>query len=370
MRCFLTAVVLFSAASGGCDNSASSPPPTPVAWTPPVTAPSASGVQSVNVPAAGVLEIAPAAIDFGLVAPASIHPARFVLRNKGAAPITVASVTTSCACTSTSFIDGVAIPPGGTLDLEAALVAPRQPQEKTSRVFLRIQNVEQPIVLQLRGDVTLPIKAAPAFADALKGKTSGAIKIESMDDVPFTVMSSNGAKPVFLGFDPAKDAPRSTYTLAWSIAGIGCEAIPRWWVFETDRADCPLVPCRVRNECTGSTRDGSRFDRFWIFSDYLLDGGEVKAGEAFTLKVDLEHMNPRGRGAVVAPNWNKVLSAASQGAQAQATLESSAAVDSETTSITLRIVVDETYRGLLYVPVTVTTETGSGVVDVIAKVTP
>jgi hypothetical protein len=368
---FLITVPLLLAASQGCENSVSSTPAATAApWAPPATAPKGSGIVRIAVPPAGVLEVAPESVDFGLVAPASIHPATFVLANKGSVPITVASVTTSCACTTTSSIDGITIPPGGTLDLDAALVAPRQPETKTSKVFLRIQGVAQPILLKLTGDVTLPIKATPPFAAALKGTTSGIINLASMDGVPFRVLSSNGRNPVFLNFDPTTDAPRSTYSVAWSIASMSCETIPRWWVFETDRADCPLVPCRVRNECTGSRRDQDRFTRFWSFSDYLLDGGAVTAGVPFTLTVDLNHTNPRGGGAVVAPTWKNVLGAASQSSSATAILVSSTPVDGETVSITLQVVVEKGYSGLLYVPVSVKTETGVGVVDVVAKVKP
>lgn len=49
---------------------------------------------------------------------------------------------------------------------------------------------------------------------------------------------------------------------------------------------------------------------------------------------------------------------------------SSTPVDGETVSITLQVVVEKGYSGLLYVPVSVKTETGVGVVDVVAKVKP
>lgn len=371
---FLPAVWLVLTAMLGCEDSA---PPTPgsgpsaaAPWTPPITVPKGSGVVRVVVPPSGVLEVSPESVDFGLVGPASTHPTTFVLTNRGSSPITVASVTTSCACTTTGSIDGLTIPPGGALDLDAALVAPRQPETKTSKVFLRIQGVDQPIQLKLTGDVTLPIKATPPFANALKGTTSGFIRLASMDGVSFTVLSSNGRNPVFQAFNPTTDAPRNSYSVAWSIAGMVCETIPRWWVFETDRADCPLVPCRVRNECTGSRRDQERFTRFWSFSDYLLDGGAVTAGEPFTLHVDLNHTNPRGRGEIVAPTWKNVLGAASQSLVATATLLSVTPVDEETVSIAIEVVVKKGYSGLLYIPVSVSTETGAGIVDVVAKVTP
>lgn len=349
-------------------DGSSKTPPAP--WIPPVKEPVTSGVVSLKTAQDGVLEITPKSVDFGEVAPGSEHPATFTLANKGAVPISIISATPSCACTTINDLAGKVIDPGGILDLDAALVAPLQPEEKTSRVYIRIAGVENPVTVELKGDTTLPIKAIPPYAEALKGTENGTIQLRSMDGQPFTVISSNGEKPVFVGFDPAKDPIRSEYKVAWSIAGMKCESIPRWWVFETDRADCPLIPCRVRNECTGSKRDEQRFKRFWAFDDYLLDGGEVAAGEPFEVEVDLSHTNPRGRGVVIAPQWSKVLSAEATTSDASASLVGSTVLDSENAQVRLKIVPRKDFRGLLYVPVKVTTSTGAGVVDVIAKVIP
>ena len=354
--------------SGSTQISRGDDPPAP--WAPPVTEPVSSGVIRLATTQGGVLEVSPKAVDFGEVAPASLHPATFTLANKGSVPITIVSAQPSCACTTISDLDGKVIAPGGTIDLDAALVAPRQPIEKTSKVFIRIEGIQQPVIVELKGDTTLPIKAIPPYAEALKGTTTGTISLRSMDGQPFTVLSSNGEKPVFVGFNSTKDPIRSDYQVAWSIAGLNCESIPRWWVFETDRADCPLVPCRVRNECTGSKRDESRFLRYWIFADYLLDGGVVRAGEPFEVEVDLTHMNPRGGGKVVAPQWSKVLSAEATTSEAVASLAGVTVVDAENARVRLKVVPRKDLRGLLYVPVKVTTATGSGVVDVIAKVIP
>ena len=339
-----------------------------VVWAPPAEVALRSGRIEVNTDQGGTLLISPAAVDFGQVAPTSEHPATFVLQNAGSVPIRIVSAKASCACTTISDLAGEVIAPGASLDLDAAFIAPRQPEEKTSKVFVVIEGVQKTTSVELKGDVTLPIKAVPPYADALKGKQNGTILLRSLDGRPFKVLSSNGERPVYLGFDPAKDELKNQYQLAWSIAGMQCDAIPRWWVFETDRADCPLIPCRVRNECTGSKRDETRFSRYWAFEDYLLDGGEVQAGKPFQLEVDLTHMNPRGRGEIVAPQWSNVRLVRATNDQATATLASATLVDENTVLVRMTIVPAPDHRGLLYVPVVVITETGSGLVDVIAKV--
>ena len=327
----------------GCgDESGSTPQSTGdgsgASWVPPPTTPVLSGVISLPTPQGGALQISPKVVDFGEVAPGSEHPATFRLANTGPVPIRITSAKPSCACTTISDLSGQVIAPGATLDLAAALIAPLQPVEKTSKVFIFIEGLQQPAVVELKGDTTLPIKVIPTYADALDGKQTGSILLRSMDGRPFTVISSNGAKPVFVGFNPAKDSLKSEYRLAWSIAGMACESIPRWWVFETDRADCPLVPCRVRHQCTGSKRDESRSTRFWTFEDYLLDGGVVRAGEPFEVEVDLTHMNPRGRGKVVAPEWSTVQSAKSMSGNATASLVSSVVIDETNARVRLKVV--------------------------------
>ena len=95
-----------------------------------------------------------------------------------------------------------------------------------------------------------------------------------------------------------------------------------------------------------------------------------RAGEPFEVEVDLTHMNPRGRGKVVAPQWSKVLSAEATTSEAVASLAGVTVVNAENARVRLKVVPRKDLRGFLYVPVKVTTETGTGVVDVIAKVIP
>ncbi|MCH2162521.1 MAG: DUF1573 domain-containing protein [Phycisphaerales bacterium] len=349
------------------DTAKAAPQP---AWTPPATKPQKIGMLSTSTPQGGTLVITPAKFDFGDVGPGTMHPATFQLTNNGRSPLRIDSATPSCTCTTITDLAGTELAPGSTVQLEAALESPKQPGEKSAKVFVRLSGVEQPLIVEIVGNVTLPIRAEPAFADALKGKTSGTIMLSSIDGKPFKVLSSNGGQPTFIGYNAAKDPPQSRYAVAWSIMGMACEAMPRWWVFETDRADSPLVPCRVRNDCTGSKRDMGRYQRHWIFSDQLLDAGTVRAGVPFTVKVDLEYYNPRQAGAVTQPAWSNRLSASVATSAASVSLSRATPIDGKNVQIELQVVPSKGFSGLLYLPVQVSSATGSGPVDVIAKVVP
>ena len=146
---------------------------------------------------------------------------------------------------------------------EASLDAPGEPGKKQAKVFVQLEGMSRPAIVRLGGMVTMPVQPEPTYASALKGVDRGTIRLASIDGRPFQISASNGGTPDFVDFDPARDAPRNVYDVRWSIAGMSPMSIPRWWVFTTDRSDCP-VPCRVRNENTGSKRDMARFERRWI----------------------------------------------------------------------------------------------------------
>jgi hypothetical protein len=180
--------------------------------SPPPAQSRASGSEDMIVPG-GFIKISPALLDFGSVGPGTVHPTTFRIANIGTQDIVVESVTPSCVCTTLTDLTGVTIPAGGTIEMSASLDAPRQPGEKEAKVFVRIVGVDSVAMVKIKGMVTLPIQPSPTYADALKGVTSGFIELTSQDGTPFSVVASNGSPPVFEGFNPATDQPRSAYRL-------------------------------------------------------------------------------------------------------------------------------------------------------------
>ena len=321
-----------------------------------------------TVSAAGSLTIVPALHDFGAVSPGSVNQGSFAITNGGSRAVRILKVTPSCVCTTLSDLEGRMVAAGETVRLDASLDAPLQPGEKSAKVFVQLEGMSQPSIVKLQGMVTLPIQPEPAFASALKGTDQGSIRLRSIDGRPFSVVASNGGAPVFVDFDPATDEARNAYEIRWSIKGMAAGVIPKWWVFTTDRSDCPIVPCRVRNENTGSKRDPERFDRRWIMLDDLADLGRVAPGETRDVPIQLDHYNPRGRGVVDKPEWGSSLAVRSLDPALEASLVSATLVAGDQLDAVIRIRVVGQPTSLLSTGVEISTATGSGTLDVIGEV--
>jgi hypothetical protein len=379
----ISPIALAFAIVGGCERSADPKPRTPAdeaasatlavdrASTPVAdTSPSdaATTDDALDVLAGSVpFRITPATVDFGAVQPGSINESAFKIANRGDRAVRVIRATPSCVCTTLTDLTGVSIAPGEHVELRASLDAPLVPGEKDAKVFIVLEGMEQPAIVKLVGTVTLPVQPTPAYAEALKGVTSGVIGLASPDGRPFRVIASNGGAPEFVG--PGGDgASRSSYAVRWSIEGMSPDSIPKWWIFSTDREDCPLVACRVRNENTGSKRDAARFDRRWIAKDDFLTLDRLVVGQAVDVPVRLTHYNPRGGGAIDKPDWSRVLAARSIDPRVEASLVSAAVAGPDAVDLVVRIVPRGPATPLLYVPIEIETATGSGEVEIAAMV--
>ena len=307
---------------------------------------------------ASPIAIAPPVVDLGAVEPGSTHPAKFTIVNGGREEITVLAATPNCKCTAISDVAGRKIAPGGTLELSASLAAPRAPGVKEAVVFLTFDKAP-PAQAKIKGDVRLKVIAEPAYVDALKEVTSGTVKVRSADGKPFTVSRAGGKDPVYVGFDPKKDAPRAEYTLAWSLAGLTCEEMPIWWFVWTDRvSECPVIPLRVRDECTGSKHDMARMQRFWIVKEQLLAVGATHNGTPIAADLELEHYNPARKGAVERPDWSEVKSVRSLVDGVTVKMLSQRTVPGDATVLKLELVADR--GGAFEGELEVETATGKG----------
>jgi hypothetical protein len=314
------------------------------------------------------VSLTPGQIDFGKVAPGTRHAGSFTIANHGSSAVTVKSVVPSCKCTGVTALAGTVIAPGASVKLDATLDVPTTPGEKDAKVFVTFDGYAQPLIALLKADATLPVRATPAYIDALKGVASGTIRLVSEDGLPFRVLSAGGVAPVYEGFDAAHDAPRSQYALKWTAPTQPCESMPLWWIVETDRADCPIIALRVRHECTGSRADPTKADRFWFFPEPIAVAGRLNPGASTLVTVTIEHYNPKGRGAVVRSDWSAVKSVRALAPSVTASLESARAGARDDMALVIRVAAAADASGLLVVPVEVETATGRGVVPVVMQV--
>ena len=319
-------------------------------------------------PAAVVVE--PPLIDFGRVAPGSRHPARFMVRNVSSAPVTVARAMPSCKCTDLSDIVGRTIAPGTAIELTATLAVPGSPGQKDAEVLIALQGVPGVARARMQADVTMPVRVEPAYVDALKGVQEGEIRVSSVDGAPFRVTAAGGRAPAFVGFDPAVDAPRAEYRLRWRMQELGSPALPQWWVIDTDRADCPQVPLRIRHETTGARFDPARTTRFWFVPESIVLAGRVRPGTPVELRTTIEHLNPAAQGRVTNPAWSQVRGVTVPGGEGTAELVSATPRGDSFVDLVFRFAAAPGRQGPMYVPVMIETATGRGPVFVAATVVP
>lgn len=326
----------------------------------------AQSQQQVVPPAPVAVE--PPQIDFGKVKPGSKMPGTFRLRNLAPSAVTVKAVTPSCKCTDISLAPGTVIPVGGSVEVAATLAVPTTPGEKDAKVFITFEGFGAPTMAMLKADATLPIRATPSFVDALKGTMTGVVQVSSEDQQPFRVLSAGGVAPIFVNFDATSDAPQSTYILRWNFPNAPCEKMPLWWVVETDRPDCPLIPLRFRHECTGMRADPGKEARFWFIPEPLLLANRVALGSSVVIPVVIEHYNPKAKGAVMRADWSQVKSVQSLSPDLVATLEGTKPGTKSDVEVQVRVAPAPSARGAIYAPIEITTATGSAVVAVSMQV--
>ena len=333
---------------------------------PPAAVPPAAGAAAQ----ASAVVVEPPLIDFGRVAPGSRHPARFLLRNVSGAPVTVARAMPSCKCTDVSDIVGRTIAPGATIALTATLAVPGSPGQKDAEVLIALQGIPGVARARMQADVTMPVRVEPAYVDALKGAQEGEVRVASVDGAPFRVTAAGGKAPAFVGFDPAVDAPRAEYRLRWRTQELGSPALPQWWVIDTDRADCPQVPLRIRHETTGARFDPGRTARFWFVPESIALAGRVRPGTPVELRTTIEHLNPAAQGRVTNPAWSQVRGVSVPGGEGMAELVSATPRGEAFVDLVFRFTAAPGRQGPMYVPVMIDTATGQGAVFVAATVVP
>ena len=86
------------------------------------------------------------------------------------------------------------------------------------------------------------------------------------------------------------------------------------------------------------------------------------------MPIQLDHYNPRGRGAMDKPGWRSGLAVRSLDPALEASLVSSTPVSEEQVDLVIRLRVVGEPTLLLSAGVEISTSTGSGIIDVIGEV--
>lgn len=346
-------------ALGGCDSNgesskvvgeppAAAAPVEPVAAassgqsTPPATTGSGGGgdlADAEPIDGAPPIRLEPEVLDFGIVGPSETKEGIVKLVNTGDRPLEVLTVQPSCKCTTIDDISGQVIPVGGSIELRSAMKAQSAPGIKKAEMKVLIDGYTQVVNIQLRNEVSLPVRVSPAILNCVKGQPqSGRIVLESIDGKPFKVCALGGKPVRFIGFDPESDQLRSMYAVEWDLAKDFPDGnMPRHWMIETDREDCPLVDVYIRHEST-LPRPVLRL------TDYRHSFGRIEQGASTEFVVDVTDL----------PEGERIATAASSSSAAKVELVGTS-VEGNTTHMTFRVTPAPETLGVQYIPFTIYT---------------
>lgn len=192
----------------------------------------------------------PDVLNFGYVPPGVDSTGSVAIRNTGTEPVTISQVKPTCRCTTLNDIVGVVIGPGESVALTARLEGQSIAGSRSAAVRVGIEGYEQLLTLDIRAEVSLPVRTSPAIFNLATGERTGHVVVESIDRRPFNILSANRQPPRFVGFDPEIDEPRSSYVLEWDVSHYADADLPRWWIVETDHPDCPILDAWIRHPAT------------------------------------------------------------------------------------------------------------------------
>jgi hypothetical protein len=274
--------------------SATTTPATAVTPAPATTSVAPSASSSATMPAtpttppnrvvAGPITAQPGMVDFGLVEPRALVEVEVTLTNSSDQPVEIIASKPTCQCTTVDMT-GKVIPARGSITMPVSMQTSAAVGVKQAAVSLLFKGVPTPMQVGLKAEVAYSVVARPVpYIDALDpSRLSGTFDLESPDGKPFEVRAVQGEPPIFVGFDPRGDALRSRYTLRYDFRGLNANAVPKYLLVETDRADCPLVDLRVRHPAT-------RIAPPLKFAEFRSMLGRVPAGGSGEFDLEIEEM--------------------------------------------------------------------------------
>ncbi len=233
------------------------------------------------------IKIEPAVLDFGFVAPGVDSTGSVAIHNIGKEPVKISLVKPTCRCTTLNDIVGVLIGPGESVALTAQLEGQWITGSRSAAVNVGIDGYEQLLTVDVRAEVSLPVRATPAIFNLATGERNGHVVVESIDRQPFNILAANRQAPRFIEYDPAIDEPRNSYVLEWDLAQYADAELPRWWVIETDHPACPILDTWVRHPATIEIPPR---EQAWRLADRRVSLGMISPSAPVELNVKVRDM--------------------------------------------------------------------------------
>ncbi|MHC4990515.1 MAG: DUF1573 domain-containing protein [Planctomycetota bacterium] len=243
------------------------------------------------------IELEPPVLDFGILEPGGVGRGSVRIWNVGQQPLRVLRAATSCGCTTTDSLDGRVIQPGGSTEFTTNMELKSGLGEKREMLRVLFEGYNRPVSYAFRAEASLMVRATPPHLTAVDAETEevileGQLDIASRDGRPFRILATAGSAPQYVDYDPRSDPPRDRYQLRWDLRAMDAQnAVPWFWMIETDHPEAPVVDVRIRHPETKPTRPQGRP---WVPKDQRALLGILVPGITQEITAKLEY-NPRSR---------------------------------------------------------------------------
>ncbi|HBS29635.1 MAG TPA: hypothetical protein DEB06_09350 [Phycisphaerales bacterium] len=215
------------------------------------------------------------ALNLGYHKPGELVQGVITIMNAGDKPLTIGKITTSCECTLAD-VSKRELKPGEATDLFVGMNIPGELGQVERGILVAVDGYRDPFVTAVGVEVGFPVRLNGGGRTAGVTGIRGAFKVDSVEGKPFRVFAVNGDEPQFVGYDPAKDSPRTEYQVMYDWADRRGVEVPRWLVVETDHPGAEMFVGRAL--VTGVMPLSSR-ESIKPVQEYLLLG-QVQAGKA------------------------------------------------------------------------------------------
>ncbi|MCH2162107.1 MAG: DUF1573 domain-containing protein, partial [Phycisphaerales bacterium] len=312
------------------------------------------GIRQIDIPEQTTidelppLQAEPRLLDFGFIPPSTDVTGSVKLINTSEKPLKILAVQPTCKCTTLTDLAGREIPPGGSVELEAVLEGGPNPGSKTASVKVLIADYPRPMEVDLKAEISLPIRMVPPHINAVRGQNpTGRIVIESLTGKPFSICSVHGQKPTLMNFNPETDEPRNKYILSYDLARIPTP-FPRYLMITTDDPDAPVVDLYLRHESTMPKINRN----LRVSGGYRHPFGRVNKGGDIEMEIGfVDIVDPIATAVSNSPDVRVDI----MGQRVEKT------PDGEVTYQKLKVTPAKDFTGVLYVPITFMTARGQSV---------
>lgn len=235
------------------------------------------------------VRIEPEVLDLGDLRPDVTVPGEFRITNTGSEPLTITAAMSTCSCTVAQLAES-GIRPGQTVVLPITFYSGKTLANQEREVVIRFEGYSKPAAARIRASTHYGVRTTIHYEPPDQRRLA-TVTLETPDGVPFRVLSANAQPPEFVdGFNPTTDSPRNRYIVAFDLAGTPPELLPRWFVYELDHTESPIVDIPVEDRETVE----DRMLRPWSFNEKRLLLGTLPPLVATEVVLTLDRVNGGG----------------------------------------------------------------------------